>query len=382
MQQLNKQDLKSICFVIPKYAAYYIGGAELQVYFLIKEFLNRGWKVEVVCRMPEHGTKVLQKDFDDSRVQLHFYHKHSFRSLEFLSVLKALRRTKAQYYYQRTDFSLTGATANFCKRFNRKMIYACAQQGDATKGKYIAEFRQMNYNNVLKKALRYLDFCLLDKIVEYGKTNAHAIVCQTQEQVEAFTSVFKRNVHLINNSFLFEEDSTDRKENIVLWVGNWRPVKRPELLLELAKDLANKKDWTFVMIGETDEATLKLFENNIALSNIKIVGSLPLKEVNQWYSKSRILVNTSIQEGMPNTFIQAWHYRLHVISLAVNPADLLQNNDFGICCDGSYNSLKSAVLKSIEESKTPGEHAHQYVDNNFNIKSNVDRLINIFNEIR
>lgn len=370
----------SICFVIPKYVLYTIGGAELQVYFLVKEFLSRGWAVEVVCRFPDRDLSDVNKEFIDDRVKLHFYKKEKIRSKEFFNVLRVLKRTNSGYYYQRTDYALTGATALYCRSNNKKMIYACAQQGDTVRKKYLTELKELQYNNVLKRFVRFIDFYFLDKMIEFGKSKAHAVVCQTVEQKESFSTNFKREVNVVNNSFSFTDNQSIVKENIILWVGNWRQVKQPEVFIQVVDRLIHNSDWKFVMIGKANETTQGLVKPLEEHNNFEVYDALPLYQVNDWYSKSKVLVNTSSQEGMPNTFIQAWHYKLKVLSLNVNPNELLNNNDFGTCCRGDIETLVSKLKREMDKPTTLSEEAKEYVNKNFSAGNNVDRLINILKQ--
>lgn len=372
---------KKICFVIPKYVLFEIGGAEIQIYFLIKEFLRRNWEVEVVCREPSPEMVIKENNLHDQRVRLLYYKQSNIRSIEFFSVLKALKQTTAFYYYQRTDYSLTGATAYYCRTNRKKMVYACAQQGDTVKGKYVEEMKSLRYSNPFKLFVRYCDLSVLDKVVEYGKRRADAVVCQTEEQMVAFKANFNRETTLINNSFEFNVPVNDHKEELILWVGNCRPVKQPELFVRLASEFMKDTKWKFVMVGKTDDNILHVIRNSELNERFILCGALPLNEVNEWYAKAKVLINTSIQEGMPNTFIQAWYYGLPVISLNVNPARLLDDGDFGVCCNGSFSTLKSELVTHMSGHIKNEGRARQYVDEHFSIEKNAGRLLKVFEQI-
>jgi glycosyltransferase involved in cell wall biosynthesis len=97
----------------------------------------------------------------------------------------------------------------------------------------------------------------------------------------------------------------------VLWVATVHDYTRPEMLLDIARRLPQRR---FVMIGGQAVAGERLRqgyfeairEQAAQLPNVEFKGFLPLAEVESWFDRARILVNTSSYEGMPNTFMQAW----------------------------------------------------------------------------
>jgi glycosyltransferase involved in cell wall biosynthesis len=95
--------------------------------------------------------------------------------------------------------------------------------------------------------------------------------------------------------------------NLVLWVGMLHENKRPELFLEIA---ARARARRFVLIGGPRPGAQPFYERIRAqaarVPNLELTGFLPLAEVEPWFDRARVLVNTSEYEGMPNTFLQAW----------------------------------------------------------------------------
>ena len=66
----------------------------------------------------------------------------------------------------------------------------------------------------------------------------------------------------------------------------------------------------FVMIGGAGGTAHAGFERirsaAASIPNVEFAGFLPLARVEKYFDQARVLVNTSLHEGMPNTFLQAW----------------------------------------------------------------------------
>ncbi|NJM15196.1 MAG: glycosyltransferase family 4 protein [Bacteroidales bacterium] len=243
---------KSICFVIPKFVTFSTGGAEVQVYYLSEELIKRGYRVEIVTGGKEHSEAAKKSPFYNPNI-VYYYYKPSYllRSIEFIKVFLLLLATKSKFYYQRTDYSLTGSVALFCKLFGRKMIYALAHDDETKRNKYKNQLKDYSYNSKVKKAIRKIDLTLVDLLVEYGKSNANMVLAQSNQQVGAFEEAFNRKPLLVHNSIVFNTGAVCEKENIVLWVANFRKVKQADVFFKLAQMLSHT-NWKFYMIGKID----------------------------------------------------------------------------------------------------------------------------------
>ncbi len=367
--------MPSICFVIPQYVTFSTGGAEIQVFYLINELLNRGWKVELLCggKGKEHSIK--SSPYLDHRVKYHYYRFRSIRFLEFFSVFFLLFQTRSNFYYQRTDFSLTGACAMYCKLFSKKMIYALAHDKDAEKDKYSKAFSAFEYKSKFKKWIRKTDFFLVDKLVEWGKQNADLILAQNRHQQIQFKKSFNKKAELISNSFSQYQSESVQKENIVLWVGNASPDKHPEKFIQIVKHLHHLKNWRFVMIGKGTE-----LHTDYELSKIETKGELSYPETLEWFDKARLFVNTSSAEGMPNTFIQSWFKKVAVFSLSVDPDNLLNDMQLGYCFNNDIKEMTDFIDQLLANNIKVDDlldKAYRYATKTFDLKKNVDRLIEL-----
>ena len=142
-----------------------------------------------------------------------------------------------------------------------------------------------------------------------GVALADRIVAQNEVQRSSCRATYGRDAVVIPSCYQRPErrDGNLPRKDTVIWVGVIRPGKRPQLLLELARRLPQRR---FVMVGGPRGGDAALFERTRAeaatLPNVEFTGFLPLAEVESRFDAARLLVNTSDYEGLPNTFLQAW----------------------------------------------------------------------------
>lgn len=373
----------SICFVIPKFVTFSTGGAELQVHLLSQQFLKNGWSVEIICRGKGLEHIIEKSPYNDKRIRYQYYKRTSFFSADFFKVFRLLTKTKSRWIYNRTDDAATAAVALFARLTGRKSVYALASDDDATLLKYSNQYKKIEYSSKLKQLLRLTDISILDKLTQWGKRNTSLIFCQTATQQQLFEYNFKRKSELVSNSAVNTIPERVEKENIILWVGNFRGVKQPQLFVKLAKDLKAYSNWQFIMIGEADEASLPMLNEMNSQSNFKYMGSLSYDITAQWFAKAKIYLNTSSVEGFPNTFIQAWLNHCHIVSLNANPDNLLDNPVMGKVFNGNYNELKEYVLQFINNTvhiNGSAQMAYIYAFNQFNIDINTNKIIKILSK--
>ena len=293
--------LLSICFVAPHAwpvfsgdgAIEVVGGAEVQQSILARRFASHGYRVSMICLdygQPSPAT------VDGVTVRKAFRMHDGIPVLRFLhprlsSMWRAMREADADIYYYRSVSMWVGFVAEFCRRNGRRAIYAGASDRDFVPGQG-GQIRYARDRWLFRRGLALVD----------------RIVAQNELQRATCRATYGREATVIPSCYELPPERTAKTNcDVVLWVGTLKVNKRPELLLELARRLPHRR---FVMIGGPNSADRALFERiraqAIALPNVGFQGFLPLSQVETWFDRARVLVNTSRFEGLPNTFLQAW----------------------------------------------------------------------------
>ena len=292
-----------VCFVAPYLwpvlardaSIKVVGGAEVQQAVLARLFRRAGYRVSVICQsfgQPGYaevdGIEIhsLYRQ-DDGLPVLRFFHPRLTR------MWRALREVDADIYYQRSAAHLTGVIAEFCRRHGKRSIYAGASDRDFQAGQQQIKYRRDVW------------------LYEHGLRNVDRIVAQNALQRESCLRHYGREPVVIPSCYEVPASSKPAREDLVLWVGTIHTYKQPEMLLEIARRLPQRR---FVMIGGSAAPGERLrhgyFEGirdaAAKLPNVEFKGFMPLAEVESWFDRASVLVNTSVYEGMPNIFLQAW----------------------------------------------------------------------------
>jgi len=270
-----------------------VGGAELQQTIVAKSLAARGYRVSMISidYGQQDGTEVdgvriynMHKPFEGIPV-LRFFHPR------LSSLWRALRRVNADVYYQRTAAAYTGFLAAFCKTHGKRAIYAGASDVD-----FIPKRQDITYARDIM-------------LFEYGLRRVDTVVVQNPNQMKFLRENYHREGILIPNCYSAPPGARADRQGYVLWVATVRSQKRPELAIEIARRLPHLK---FIMIGGHDagrvgeEFARKVHEAAARLPNLEYKGFLPFQEADQYFSGARVVLNTSLYEGFPNTFLQAW----------------------------------------------------------------------------
>jgi glycosyltransferase involved in cell wall biosynthesis len=128
-------------------------------------------------------------------------------------------------------------------------------------------------------------------------------------------------------------------------------------------EIVNKAPmYTFKVIGPPRDKTGYLYYEKLKkFANVTLLGELSHRETLQHIAYSRALISTSLMEGFPNIFIEAWACGIPVLSLNVDPGSVIEREKLGDITHGSIDGLLKAMEK-INNSDNFALRAKDYVE--------------------
>jgi glycosyltransferase involved in cell wall biosynthesis len=344
-----------------------IGGAEVQQALIAKELVKTGFDVAFIEF--DHGQKPIE-EFERIKIfkTYPFDSPPGVQLYKLRSVWKALRHANADIYYARATILLFVIATFFCILRRKKLVYATSGES-AVDDYYIKEVKFRN-RFLYKFAIRHAD----------------CIITQTKHQQELLNNNFDRDSVLIKSVVILPEGPTTKDaQPTVLWVGTIKKeVKKPETFLRLAKAIPGAK---FQMIGGPtsggEQYHKKIRELASEISNLEFVGFVPYPEADYHFEKAWILVNTSPKEGFPNTFLQAWARYTPVVSLNVDPDEIICEHKLGFH-SGTFEQMVEDVKLLLKDDKLReemGMNGRSYVEREHDVKVIVKEYEKLFSNL-
>jgi len=364
-------DLKKICLLIPSHYSGANGGAEYQVMFVLDALCQtNNYDIHYLCRR-------VAPDFAPRGYQIRKVGRANGLNrfglfIDAFNVYKALKEIAPHIIYQNVGCAYTGIAAMYAKKYGAKLIWHIASDND------VEPVAEPIFKHRLTKSLDRL-------FLNYGIRNADIIAGQTKHQSDLLRMNFGRKCNiLIPVAHPFPEHEIKKSEKvIVLWVGNLKLLKQPEIFVRLAGEISRTNNVSFVMMGRPagpEKWFNNLIEQILHVPNLEFLGEVSQDEVNRRLREGHILVNTSRYEGFSNTFVQAWMRKVPVVSLSVDPDNILVRERIGFHSQ-TFKNLCNDVSRLIEDGvlrKKMGIRACRFARENHSVKKMVEKVTELF----
>lgn len=299
----------------------FIGGIETQLTVLAKGLVDEGCDVSLIVY--DHGQRP-EEIVDGVKVLKAYGLSGGIRGLRWIdrakSLWAAMRRADADIYLQMGAGVETGLVGLGCNRVGtsrRHFIYCLASD--------------LDYSDMLSRGRLGWE----GKAYLWGLRRADLVVAQTERQRQGLQKAVGVNAlvmpmaaaaaHPVSTAPARNGEHNSRR---VLWIGRPAKEKRLDWLLELARRCP---EFQFQVIGTANSNTeyeTRVLGEARQVPNVELVGRVAGQDMHAVYQNGRILCNTSIREGFPTTFLEAWSYGLPVVT-TFDPDDIVARNGLG-----------------------------------------------------
>jgi glycosyltransferase involved in cell wall biosynthesis len=313
----------------------YIGGETVQHVLLARAWRDQGHEVSMIVfddgqgarRVVDGITLIAAHTRNGGLPGLKFFHPRSSK------LFSALMAADADIYYQSPAGAYTGVVAWFCRMNGRKFIFRVASDSDC------------------EKEHGRLELWRDRKLYDYGLKRADLVAVQTEVQAKMLRDNHDLDSKVVN--MLVEAPRRGgapvEKDIDVLWLSNLRSLKRPEMVLELARQLPQVRftlaggpcphPWGYTYYDDVKAAAARL-------PNVSMPGGVRYTESGEWFDRARVFLNTSSIEGFPNTFLQAWIRGVPVVSF-FDPDGLIRRLQLGHVAT-SLDDLRESIRGLLE----------------------------------
>lgn len=367
---MRRSRQKRLCFLVQSHYSHTMGGAEYRCKLVIDQLMgNNSFEIYYACRNVDpnfvpNGYHIVKIGNRLSSYSIYF---------DMFGLLSALKKIHPHVIYQNGGSGDTGVAALYARKHGANLVHQICNDNT---------LRSFDGLRLKTRVKNWLNGFLLD----YGMKNANTIIGQSTDQDRLLRERYGRKCDfIIPLGHPVPNCKIEKNPNIVkvLWISNFKcHQKQPEIFVKLAKHFLSCKNVNFIMIGGSvgrKSELNQLLSKIKTVPNLQYLGKKSQEEVNDQLLEGHILVNTSRYEGFPNTFVQAWMRGVPVVSLNVDPNDLIKNERIGFNSRSFEQLIKdvSILISNRMLRDEFGKQAREYALKNHNSDVMLREIIKI-----
>lgn len=306
------------------------GGAELQTTLLAHGLVEQGLSVAHVIYPTESRYR---RELTTPTLVERADHRGSLGGLgEAEAIWRSLRRADASVVIVRGSGGHVVPSAAYCAAHRRALVFSASNDLDF-------DFGRTDRSAAVLRAYAV------------AVRSSDRLIVQTGQQGELARAAFPSLDPLLIPSFCQPADPSPGDDRYFLWSDRFVDYKRPEIFIDLAERMP---DLRFRMIAPTTAATDGAWADGLyaraeRVPNLELLPGMQRPEVLEQIARCTAIVKTSLFEGMPNTFLEAWARSVPVLSYAVDPDDRIVDNRAGILAGGSMDELAAGAQRLWDE---------------------------------
>lgn len=345
------------------------GGAELQVALLAKELVQRGEEVVLVAagqgnkqRLKQQGVVICDGGpFDTGKIG------DLLRALP--QIFSIIKQEKPDLIVIYGWTSLLYLLAKFRIWGRYKLLFVCALDSEID-----GTFSQTTPWR--------------RRLFQQGMKLSNARLAITERQAAFFR---KQGMSCQVMRLLLQPQDTshlklEKREKRVdlLWVARCHSVKQPMLFLDLAAHFPEMR--CQMICSKQDEKLWREVKARAhTMPHVEFLEQVSYHDIQRHFDQAKIFVNTSSDEGVPNTFIHAGLGRAAIASLKVDPDEMFHVFQAGCCAGGEVEQLIKAVKQLLSDHKMlchAQQEAWSFVQNWHSNEKNVEIFLTTANNCK
>lgn len=159
------------------------------------------------------------------------------------------------------------------------------------------------------------------------------------------------------------------REPYVVWAAVLRQPKRPDVLIHIARQVPTVR---FLVCGGITHYQCppgygeRIVAELRAVANIEYLGQTAPDKSLQLIADASLLLSTSDEEGFPNTFLEAWASGTPVVSVKIDPDNIIKHTRLGTVSNSVEQTLVDIkqLLNSPQRRDDIATRARSYIEDN------------------
>ena len=337
-----------------------VGGAEVQLYLLASELAkDRRFEINIITsstvkNISRKNNLILLPLLPELKYG-RFLKTIWFCFRDMFNLHRAIKKINPDLLFLSVNNFETICSLFFAKMLNKKTIYRVAHdtesRGVSLRSSKVVAFP---FRMALKMTKPY-------------------IICQHTKQKEDLRKYLNLNSTVFYSVYKINKETiSPQQKKSILWVGRYVKFKQPNLFLELAESLPTR---TFIMICN-GKLPLNFMEKAKKIKNLRLFNYIPFSEIDAFFKGAKIFINTSTEEGFPNTFIQAAKNGTPILSLRVNPENFFQKYKHGFVTK-SISNMRKYICQLFEDDALyleMSQNAIKYANEIHDIEKNILKI--------
>jgi glycosyltransferase involved in cell wall biosynthesis len=340
-----------------------VGGAERDQWLLGAALARFGWSVTVGVRNGlEPGQRKIINGVEFVGLS---------RGQILLAWFNFLSAERPDWWYWECATHLWGPAVEIAKYFDVRTIFATGLDRDVEPRR--ALFRRR----------------WLWPVYAWGLSRTDRIFVQHHGQLSALPAHLRSKAHVFPKICILPGVIGDRKakphaerSKYVAWVAMLRQPKRPDRLVNIARRMP---DTRFVVCGGPTTFMTppgyseEIIKNFGTLPNVEFLGQVAPEKAHEIIADAAVLLSTSDEEGFPNTFTQAWSSGTPVVTLKLDPDNIIQTVGLGTVSGTLDQTIAdiATLITSVPRREEIAARARRFVLQNYSAAAVVKLFENV-----